>query len=104
MTAFATLLLIGALIAGVALFGLTMSVVYYLGVGLVLGALARLVLPGKEEIGLVGTALVGLAGGAVGGTVGHALGVGQIFELGLSVAAAVVLLIVFGFRAKDRRR
>ena len=100
MAIFGLILLIIALSIGLSLFGATISLAYYLVVGLLVGALARLVLPGREDIGLLGTSLVGVGGSMIGGLVGRALHVGTVLELVLSVAAAAVLLTVFGFRAK----
>ena len=101
MAIFGLLLLIAALAIGVSLFGFTISLVYYLVSGLVVGALARLVLPGREQIGLLGTALVGIGGSMLGGVAGRMLHAGTILELVLSVVAAAILLTAFGFRAKN---
>ena len=73
MATFAALLLVALLIAGFSIFGLTFSIAYYLVAGLVIGGLARLVLPGRENIGWLGTSLVGMAGSMGGGLVGRAL-------------------------------
>ncbi len=70
--------------------------------GLVVGALARLVVPGRQHLGLGTTLVLGLVGSVVGGVVANTLGTGDIFELnfiGSMVAiAAAVLLIVAGDR------
>ncbi len=50
-------------------------------IGLVIGALARLVLPGRQRIGILLTLLLGIGGALVGGIVASALGTGDIFEL-----------------------
>jgi uncharacterized membrane protein YeaQ/YmgE (transglycosylase-associated protein family) len=42
--------------------------------GLVIGALARLIRPGKQNLGLLMTLLLGLAGSVIGGLVANALG------------------------------
>lgn len=65
--------------------------------GLIIGALARLIKPGKQNLGLVATLLLGLAGSVIGGTIASLLGTGDIFELNflgfiLAVIAAVVLI------------
>jgi uncharacterized membrane protein YeaQ/YmgE (transglycosylase-associated protein family) len=62
-------------------------------VGLVIGALGRLVVPGRQKINVVLTVLAGLVGSIVGGFLGsHVFGLGWIgttlVEIG--VAAAVV--------------
>ena len=100
MEILAVLIIVGALSLGAFVFGLSMAVVYHLVAGLVIGALARFFLPGRENIGIVGTALVGVAGGALGGFAGKTLGVGGLLELGLSVAVAAGLLSALGFRQK----
>src|SRR4051812_49903342 len=51
--------------------------------GLVIGALARLIKPGKQRLGLLATLLLGLAGSVIGGVVANLLGTGDIFELNL---------------------
>jgi uncharacterized membrane protein YeaQ/YmgE (transglycosylase-associated protein family) len=67
--------------------------------GLVIGLLARLVLPGRQEIGLLWTLLIGVAGSVVGGVIANLIGSGDIFELNfigfvVAVAAAAGLLAV----------
>jgi uncharacterized membrane protein YeaQ/YmgE (transglycosylase-associated protein family) len=65
--------------------------------GLVIGALARLIKPGKQNLGLLATLLLGLAGSVIGGVVANLLGTGDIFELNIlgfivAVVAAVALI------------
>lgn len=65
--------------------------------GLVIGALARLIKPGKQNLGLLATLLLGLAGSVIGGVVANLLGTGSIFELNLfgfvvAVIASVLLV------------
>ncbi len=67
--------------------------------GLVVGALARLVVPGRQHLSIGMTLLLGLIGSVVGGVVANALGTGDIFELNfigsiVAIAAAVVLIVV----------
>jgi len=79
--------------------------------GLIIGALARLIKPGRQRIGLLATLALGLVGSVIGGLVANLLGTGGIFELnvlGFIVAViAAVLLIgvaegVAGKRAHSR--
>lgn len=58
-----------------------MQIVGLILIGLVIGALARLVLPGRQRIGILLTLLLGIGGALVGGIVASALGTGDIFEL-----------------------
>ncbi|MFC4058969.1 GlsB/YeaQ/YmgE family stress response membrane protein [Planomonospora corallina] len=77
--------------------------------GLVIGALARLLKPGKQHLGLLATLLLGLAGSVIGGTVASLLGTGDIFELNVlgfvvAVIAAVALIGVAEAVAGRRER
>ncbi len=67
--------------------------------GLIIGALARLILPGKQRIGLLFTLLLGVIGSIIGGTLANLIGSGDIFELNVigfvaAVVASVILLSV----------
>lgn len=71
--------------------------------GLVVGILARLVVPGRQHLSLGMTLVLGLVGSVIGGLVANALGTGDIFELNilgsLVAITAAVVLIVIGDRA-----
>lgn len=67
--------------------------------GLVIGLLARLLLPGRQRIGLLWTLVLGVLGSVVGGVAANAVGSGDITELNfigfvVAVLAAVGLLAV----------
>lgn len=76
--------------------------------GLVVGAVARLLVPGKQELSIGMTLLLGVIGSVIGGVVANAIGTGDILELnfiGSVVAiAASVVLIVAGTRVGAIRR
>ncbi|MFC9333831.1 GlsB/YeaQ/YmgE family stress response membrane protein [Arthrobacter sp. NPDC057009] len=77
--------------------------------GLVIGALARLIKPGRQNLGIVATLLLGLAGSVIGGVVASLLGTGDIFELNVlgfvvAVVAAVALIGVAESMVGRRRR
>ncbi|HMJ08075.1 MAG TPA: GlsB/YeaQ/YmgE family stress response membrane protein [Pyrinomonadaceae bacterium] len=87
-----------------------MHIIGQLIAGLIVGVLARLLIPGKEAFpdGAVGwllTALLGVAGAFVGTIVGGALWGGDNYGAGwiMSILGAIVLLLlvrmVFGKRA-----
>jgi uncharacterized membrane protein YeaQ/YmgE (transglycosylase-associated protein family) len=43
------------------------EIIYFILIGLVIGVLARLLMPGRDPIGFIGTILVGIVGAIVGG-------------------------------------
>jgi uncharacterized membrane protein YeaQ/YmgE (transglycosylase-associated protein family) len=77
-------------------------------VGAIIGVLARLILPGKQNISTVMTVVLGIAGAIVGGLIAHALGIGEITELNvggflLAVVAALVFVGLYaGVAGKSR--
>jgi uncharacterized membrane protein YeaQ/YmgE (transglycosylase-associated protein family) len=83
------------------------SIIGWIFFGLLAGAVARLVTPGKQSIGCFGTLAVGVIGALLGGLLGEAVFEDEI-EFGwdlkpflLAVAGAVVLLL--GLQALQRR-
>lgn len=65
--------------------------------GLVIGVLARLIKPGKQNLSVWMTLLLGLVGSVIGGLIANLLGTGGIFELNVlgfvfAVIAAVLLI------------
>jgi uncharacterized membrane protein YeaQ/YmgE (transglycosylase-associated protein family) len=70
--------------------------------GLVVGIVAKLVLPGRDPGGLIVTALIGMAGGWFGGWIGRTLGwydEGHPAGFGMSVVGAMALLLIYRFVA-----
>lgn len=68
----------------------------FLIAGLIIGLLARLILPGRQRIGLLWTLLLGVIGSLIGGGIANALHAGSIWELNFVgfVAAVVVSVVV----------
>lgn len=69
----------------------------FLVAGLIIGALARLIKPGKQNLGILATLGLGLVGSLIGGLIAHAFGTGTIWELNilgfiLAVVASVLLI------------
>jgi uncharacterized membrane protein YeaQ/YmgE (transglycosylase-associated protein family) len=97
------LLVIALLVVGWWVIGLTLSLLWFLLVGLVVGALARLVLPGQQDLGILATMLYGVGGSLIGGLLARAFDVGGLLQFVLAVAAAAVLIAVFaGTRSATR--
>lgn len=75
--------------------------------GLIIGALARLIKPGKQNLSLLATLLLGLVGSVIGGVVANLLGTGDIFELnviGFIVAVVAAILLIGTAEAISGRR
>jgi uncharacterized membrane protein YeaQ/YmgE (transglycosylase-associated protein family) len=66
-------------------------------VGLIIGALARLLKPGRQRLSILATLVLGVVGALIGGVVASLLGTGNIWELNVigfivAVIAAVLLI------------
>ncbi|HKA27745.1 MAG TPA: GlsB/YeaQ/YmgE family stress response membrane protein [Candidatus Binatia bacterium] len=73
--------------------------------GLIIGAVAKLLMPGDDPGGIIVTILLGIAGALVGGFLGRAIGLyqeGQPAGFVMSVIGALVLL--FAYRLLTRAR
>jgi uncharacterized membrane protein YeaQ/YmgE (transglycosylase-associated protein family) len=69
--------------------------------GLIVGALAKWIMPGRDPGGIIITILLGIAGAFVGGFIGSALGLGSVtgFNVGsLALAVGGALLLLWGHR------
>jgi uncharacterized membrane protein YeaQ/YmgE (transglycosylase-associated protein family) len=69
-------------------------------IGLVIGAVAKLVMPGKDPGGIIVTALLGIAGSVIATIVGQAVGwygAGQSAGFIMSVLGAILLLVIYRF-------
>ncbi|MEN6601619.1 MAG: GlsB/YeaQ/YmgE family stress response membrane protein [Bryobacteraceae bacterium] len=67
-------------------------------IGLVAGALAKLIMPGKDPGGIIVTMLLGIAGSLVAGYLGRVVGwyqAGQGAGLIMSVIGAILLLAIY---------
>lgn len=83
-----------------------MSIILFLMFGLIVGALARFIVPGREPGGWVVSMLLGVAGSLLGALIGRAIGVyGEGQTTGgffMSLLGAIVLVAVY--HAITRRR
>lgn len=69
--------------------------------GLIAGALAKLIMPGDDPGGIIVTILIGIAGAFVGGFLGSLVGLGTMGGLSIaSIVTAIIgaLILLFGYR------
>lgn len=82
-----------------------MGILIWLLVGLIAGALARFLVPGKDPMGWFGTMVLGLIGSLVGGFLGNLVSDGDfdVTSAGLigSIIGAVIALLIYR-AVKDR--
>ena len=83
-----------------------MNILWMLLLGLIAGALAKLIMPGDDPGGIIVTILLGIAGSFVGGFLANALGMGDgNSTVGLigSVIGAIILLAIYRVIVGRRR-
>ena len=89
------------LLAGT-LVGLAFELFWLAVGGVIIGALGRLVLPGRQEIGMLATALVGIAASLLGGILANLFDAGWIIRLLVAVALAAIGVTLL--ESKERGR
>jgi uncharacterized membrane protein YeaQ/YmgE (transglycosylase-associated protein family) len=77
-----------------------MGILLWAILGLVVGALAKWIMPGKDPGGFFITMLIGIAGAVVGGFIGTFLGIGNVNgfnvrSLVIAIAGALLLLAIY---------
>ena len=77
-----------------------MGIFSWIVLGLIVGLLAKFIMPGKDPGGIIITVLLGIGGSLIGGYIGSILGLGAVtgFNLGsilLAIGGAVLLLILY---------
>lgn len=83
-----------------------MGILGWIVFGLVVGALAKLVMPGKDPGGIIVTMLIGIVGAVLGGFLGQTLGLyGPNEPAGflMAVVGAIVLLAIYRMATGGRR-
>jgi uncharacterized membrane protein YeaQ/YmgE (transglycosylase-associated protein family) len=79
-----------------------MGILAWLVFGLIAGALARFIMPGKDSMGIIITIVLGVVGAMLGGFLGTVIGFGDItgFDLrSMALAVGGALLLLAGYRA-----
>ena len=90
---------VGGTLLGIGIGAMLRYLIYLLVAGVLVGALARLVLPGPDPMSWLATLGYGVAGSLLGGIVGGVLGLGR-FAFVLSIACAAGLIWYFRRRNK----
>ncbi len=83
-----------------------MHFLWMLIIGLIIGAIAKLIMPGKDPGGIIVTMLIGIAGALLAGFLGRALGwyqEGDAAGFIASVIGAILLLIIYRLITGNRR-
>ena len=79
---------------------LYMGIISWIFLGLIAGALAKFVVPGKDPGGFIVTILIGIVGAILGGFLGSFIGLGRVesFDLGgviIATLGAIILLVLY---------
>lgn len=76
-----------------------MGIIWTIVVGLVVGVLAKLIVPGKQNMGIIMTIILGVAGSFLAGVIGQWIGwykAGEGAGFIASVIVAIILVVVYG--------
>ena len=85
-----------------------MSILTWIILGLVAGALAKLIMPGDQGGGFIMTMVLGIVGALVGGFLGSAIFGWQdlsgfdIRSIGIAVVGALIVLFIYGLATRRR--
>ena len=96
------IIVIVLLLAG-SLVGLAFNLLWLAVTGLIIGALGRLVLPGRQEISLLATALVGIGASLLGGILANLAGAGWVVNLLVAIVLAAIGITVFSSTERGRK-
>jgi uncharacterized membrane protein YeaQ/YmgE (transglycosylase-associated protein family) len=77
-----------------------MGIISWIFLGLIAGALAKFLVPGKDPGGLIVTILIGIVGAILGGFLGSFIGLGKVesFDFGgiiIATLGAIILLVLY---------
>ena len=83
-----------------------MNWLVWIVLGLIAGALAKFIMPGKDPGGIIVTILIGIVGAVVGGFIASNLGLGAVSGLNVPsiiIAVGGAILLLFGYRILKSR-
>lgn len=84
-----------------------MSIIAWIVLGLIAGAIAKFLMPGRDPGGIFITIIIGIVGAIIGGFIGSALGFGDVTgvnfpSLLIAVLGSIILLIIYRMVAGRR--
>jgi uncharacterized membrane protein YeaQ/YmgE (transglycosylase-associated protein family) len=85
-----------------------MGIIGWIVLGLLAGAIAKLILPGDDPGGIFVTMLIGIAGAIIGGLIASALDIGDLdefFDIGtwlIAIGGSLLLLLIYRMVAGNR--
>jgi len=87
-----------------------MGILGWIVLGLIAGAIAKLILPGRQGGGWIITIILGIVGAILGGFLGNLLfniELGTFFDLRtwiLAIVGAIIVLLIYGLATRGRTR
>lgn len=84
-----------------------MGIIAWIIFGLIAGAIAKLLMPGKDPGGFIVTIIIGIVGALIGGFIGRAIGLGDVngFDIRsfiVAIIGSIVLLLIYRMFAGRR--
>ncbi len=84
-----------------------MSILMFVLFGLIVGFLARAIMPGRQSMGFIATALVGIGGSFLGGIIGNVISGAPILDLHASgfigsIIGSLIVLALMGYAGRRR--
>jgi uncharacterized membrane protein YeaQ/YmgE (transglycosylase-associated protein family) len=84
-----------------------MGILSWIFLGLIAGALAKFIVPGRDPGGIFVTIIIGIAGAILGGFLGSLLGFGRVeaFDFGsilIATLGAILLLVIYHMLRKQK--
>jgi uncharacterized membrane protein YeaQ/YmgE (transglycosylase-associated protein family) len=83
-----------------------MDILLWIVFGLIVGIVAKFLMPGRDPGGIIITIVIGIVGGLLGGWIGRAMGIyreGDAVGFIMAVIGAIVLLIIYRVVIANRR-
>jgi uncharacterized membrane protein YeaQ/YmgE (transglycosylase-associated protein family) len=87
-----------------------MSIIGWIVLGLIAGAIAKAILPGKQGGGIIITLILGVVGALLGGFIGSALfgvDISEFWSLStwlLAIGGSIIVLLIYGALTRGSRR